>query len=157
MNDGDKIQFMNLSNKYSVAKDLWSRNSLKYIEHVRNALNNIDLENITIEEAVTVCQIVNTNAFENGVCLKISRFNHSCLANAEHFWNEDLKTRDVRAIKNIKEGEEICLNYQATSSYLTRAERQKNILELSQVSCHCVACKRYEDCYKIGHYRGDLT
>ena len=140
MNDRDKIQFMNLSNKYSVAKNLWTTNSLKYMAHVKDALNNLDLENINFEDAVKVCQVVNTNAFDNGVCLKISRFNHSCFANAEHFWNEDLKTRDVRAIKNIKEGEEICLNYQASSSYLTRAERQKNILELFHFSCHCVAC-----------------
>jgi hypothetical protein len=32
------------------------------------------------------------------------------------------------------------LNYQATSSYLTRAERQKNINQLFHFSCHCVAC-----------------
>ena len=162
MKQTDKDIFMKLFNKFSVNERLLSVTSLKYIEHAKNALENMDLVDISMEEAIAVCQRVNTNAFDNGVCLNISRFNHSCLANAEHFWNDDLETRDVRAIKNIKEGEEIFLNYQASSSYLTRAERQKNIIEGFHFSCHCVAwdlpeteinqldmkCLRYEELVK---------
>ena len=69
---------------------------------------------------------------------KVSRFNHSCCANAEHFWNEDLQAREVtalkknmrrkyilvegevyhlqvRSIKAIDEGEEVTLNYRSLS------------------------------------------
>ena len=144
MKQTDKDSFMKLFNKFSDDERLLSVTSLKYMEHMKNALENMDLSDISMEEAIAVCQIVNTNAFDNGVCLNISRFKHSCLANAEYVWNDDLETRDVRAIKNIKEGEEICLNYQATSSYLTRAERQKNILEGFHFSCQCVACELTE-------------
>ena len=68
---------------------------------------------------------------------KVSRFNHSCCANAEHFWNEDLQAREVtavkymgrkfilvlvkgevyhwqvRSIKAINEGDEVTLNYRS--------------------------------------------
>ena len=64
------------------------------------------------EIAVKVVEIKETNSFHNGVCLRMSRskfllynqtetdlllcrFNHSCRANAEHFWNEDLQAREV--------------------------------------------------------------
>ena len=49
--------------------------------------------------ALKVIQIAETNGFHNGVCLEMSRFNHSCVSNAEYFWNEDRNTRDIRAIK----------------------------------------------------------
>ena len=51
--------------------------------------------------ALKVLQIVDTNGFHNGVCLEMSRFNHSCVSNAEYFWNEDVNARDVRAIKYV--------------------------------------------------------
>ena len=56
--------------------------------------------------ALKVIQITETNRFHNGVCLEMSRFNHSCVSNAEYFWNEDRNTRDVRAIKYVH----ICSN-----------------------------------------------
>ena len=137
MNKEDKDLFMKLSNKFSIDKNLWSSNSIEYMDHINRTIN---LVKIPSENTVEICQLVNTNTFDNGVCLNISRLNHSCLANAEHFWNEDTNTRDVRAIKKIKKGEEICLNYQATISFLPRAVRQTNILKLFHFSCHCVAC-----------------
>ena len=51
--------------------------------------------------ALKVIQITETNRFHNGVYLEMSRFNHSCVSNAEYFWNEDRNTRDVRAIKYV--------------------------------------------------------
>ena len=49
--------------------------------------------------AQKVIQIIDTNGFHNGVFLESSRFNHSCVSNAEQFWNEDVNRRDVRAIR----------------------------------------------------------
>ena len=51
------------------------------------------------EIAQKVIQIIDTNGFHNGAFLEMSRFNHSCSSNAEHFWNVDSNTRDARAIK----------------------------------------------------------
>ena len=51
--------------------------------------------------ALKVIQITETNRFHNGVYLEMSRFNHSCASNGEYFWNEDLNTRDVRAIRYV--------------------------------------------------------
>jgi hypothetical protein len=31
--------------------------------------------------------------------LIMSRFNHACVSNAEYFWNEDVKARDITAIR----------------------------------------------------------
>ena len=49
--------------------------------------------------AQKVIQITDTNGCHNGVFLEVSRFNHSCVSNAEQFWNEDVNARDVRAIR----------------------------------------------------------
>ena len=53
----------------------------------------------TEDIAQKVIQIIDTNGFHNGVFLESSRFNHSCVSNAEQFWNEDVNARDVRAIR----------------------------------------------------------
>ena len=60
---------------------------------------------ISNERAFRVWSIYTTNAFMNGVCLNMSRFNHSCRSNADHFWIDDTNTRDVRAARKIKKGD----------------------------------------------------
>ncbi len=48
---------------------------------------------------------------DNGIFLELSRFNHSCMPNAEFHWNSVLKKQEVRAIKDIRQDEEVTLCY----------------------------------------------
>lgn len=46
------------------------------------------------------------------LCLRISRANHDCNANADHWYDETFKVVILFAQRDILEGEEICINYQ---------------------------------------------
>lgn len=46
------------------------------------------------------------------LCLRISRANHDCKANADHWYDETFKVVILYAQRDIAEGEEICINYQ---------------------------------------------
>ena len=48
------------------------------------------------ELAAKIWGIFNTNAFENGVCMNLSRVNHSCSPNSEFVWNNELLTQELR-------------------------------------------------------------
>ena len=98
----------------------------------------VSLGDIDLETAVQVYQICNTNTFDNGVFLKMSRFNHSCVANAEYFWNEKENVREIRSISNIAEGEEITIRYIGTEVLDTNERRKK--LAYYLFNCKCPAC-----------------
>ena len=75
----------------------------------------------------------------------MSRFNHSCAANAEHFWNKKENVREIRSISNIAEGEEITIRYIGTGFLDTNQRR--NLLEYRYLfNCKCPACSiSYEE------------
>ena len=67
-----------------------------------------------------------TNVYEMGLCLKTSRFNHSCVSNAQVYWNEKYETRDIRAVSKIKAGEEITVRYGSSNLEMKKFKiRQK--------------------------------
>jgi hypothetical protein len=99
---------------------------------------------ISKDQASEVLQIYCTNSFHNGVCLKMSRFNHSCRSNAQYFWNVDTHTRDIRAMRKIKQGEEITVNYQEVHCTATKEERQTLLKKAWNFDCHCKACDATE-------------
>ena len=74
-------------------------------------MSKLTISGLSKEKAFEVWAIHSTNGFHNGVCLKMSRFNHSCRPNAQYFWNDDTNTRDLRALRKIKEGKEITVSY----------------------------------------------
>ena len=92
-----------------------------------------------------VYQICATNTFDNAVFLKMSRFNHSCAANAEHFWNQKENVREIRSISNIAEGEEITIRYIGTG-FLDTNERRNRLEFRYLFNCKCPACSiSYEE------------
>jgi hypothetical protein len=99
---------------------------------------------ISKDQASKVWNIYCTNSFHNGVCLKMSRFNHSCCSNAQYFWNVDTHTRDIRAMRKIKQGEEITVNYQEVNWAATKEERQTLLKKAWNFDCHCKACDATE-------------
>ena len=50
-------------------------------------MSKVTVSRMSKEKAFKVRAIHSTNGFRNGVCIKMSRFNH-------YFWNADTRTRD---------------------------------------------------------------
>ena len=144
MGEEEKKEYLKLSNKYTHDIELVSEKSKMIMKSVKTILTRMTLTNNSPEFAERIYQICATNAFHNGVCLKMSRFNHSCVPNAEYFWNSDTETRDLRAIRNIHEDEEITVTYLGTEM-MTREERRQSLLENYSFWCCCVACDISEE------------
>ena len=51
-----------------------------------------------------ICGVYHTNAFDMGLGLQSSRFNHSCSANANMCWNEDEGKLEIVAVTDINQG-----------------------------------------------------
>ena len=59
-----------------------------------------------------ICGVYHTNAFDMGLGLQSSRFNHSCSANANMCWNEDEGKLEIVAVTDINQGLELTLFFQ---------------------------------------------
>jgi len=78
---------------------------------------------------------------DNGLFLKISRFNHSCVPYAEFMWNEEKRMQEIRAIRDIPEGEEITICYfTLLVGARSQKERKEYLLSHYGFPCDCVAC-----------------
>ena len=76
-------------------------------------LNSIEANKEKAEEMVKIFNIYGSNAFLNGVYLKMSRLNHSCRPNAEICSDSDVsKPLNLRAMSKIEAGEEIFISYE---------------------------------------------
>ena len=85
------------------------------------------------------------------VFLTISRFNHSCAANAEFRWNSALGKGCIHVERHVAAGEEICFNYGVCG---TRAERQRHLRERFRFECDCDLCVTEGQGANRGHGQG---
>jgi len=77
----------------------------------------------------------------NGLFLKISRFNHSCRPLAEFSWNPVRKKQEVRVVRPIKSGTEITVSYFShIVAAQNRASRKKYLQNYYGFPCDCLAC-----------------
>ncbi|XP_072026127.1 protein-lysine N-trimethyltransferase SMYD5-like [Amphiura filiformis] len=68
--------------------------------------------------------------------------NHSCVANAEVRFNDGNSTLTVVALRDIEEGQEICINYlDECTRESSRHSRQKFLRENYLFECDCDKCK----------------
>ena len=116
----------------------------QHFSALQDVVKKMQTLNMTQEEALKVIAIMDTNGFHNGVCLKMSRFNHSCQPNAQYFWNEDTNTRDMRTLKKIKQGEEITVSY-INSLVFSREERYAYLKDRYNFDCRCEDCDLTEE------------
>ena len=93
MEPRDQRELLRLFNLYSKPESEWSASMLKELKDCEeDAGGDLDsISEVSRETALQVWQIWLTNAYDNGVFLKLSRFNHSCRPNTEYFWNTDLE------------------------------------------------------------------
>ena len=88
-----------------------------------------------------------TNAFAAGedqsvLCLRASRFNHSCSPNARHSWHAPSKTFRIYALRPIAAGDEILVCYISGRNVYgsTRAQRQARLKHKLAFTCACTVC-----------------
>ena len=74
--------------------------------------------------------------------LEVSRFNHSCSANALIAWKEETQSYQIRTVSKIEAGEEICINYLCGKSMFMKnvKTRQRRLLVDWGFECECILC-----------------
>ncbi|KAI0070833.1 SET domain-containing protein [Panus rudis PR-1116 ss-1] len=93
--------------------------------------------------------IINTNAIPlgalpgfsgmvGGVCLELSRINHSCCPNVTHRFDLQSFSVEARAIRPIARGTELFIPYVHILD--SRAERQKDLRSKYGFTCTCPSC-----------------
>lgn len=79
-----------------------------------------------------------------GIFLKASQLNHSCVPNAYFDFNEKFGPQGhltVYAIHDIRLGQEIVINYRQGDCYKTRPERKQILKDAYEFTCTCRACE----------------
>ena len=144
MEKNSKEDYLKLSNKFKmVDPNLYSKEKIEKVlpewnETFQRDFSVLNLGDLDVETAVQVYQIFDTNTFHKGVFLKMSRFNHSCVPNADYFWNDKENVIEIRSISNIAEEEEITINYGGIEVFDTK-ERRENLCRY-YFHCICPAC-----------------
>ncbi|KAF2970157.1 hypothetical protein GQX73_g3464 [Xylaria multiplex] len=90
------------------------------------------------------------NNFDNGqegsaLFLRAARFNHSCDPNVSYECEEDPNRWVAIAYRDIKKGEELCINYIPT--YLTTDRRRRATNTMWGFNCECTRCLGGVDAY----------
>ena len=88
-------EYLQLANKYDEHPSQWSEYSRQLFVIKQEQMQGLGLTALSEETANRVWQIKETNSFQNGVFLKIARFNHSCCPNAEFSWIQKIGRREV--------------------------------------------------------------
>ena len=95
MSDDLQYEYLQLANKYDEHPSQWSEYSRQLFAIKQEQVQGLELTALSEETANRVWQIQETNSFQNGVFLKIARFNHSCCPNAEFSWVQKIGRREV--------------------------------------------------------------
>jgi hypothetical protein len=72
-----------------------------------------------------------------GIFLQGSRFNSSCVPNVNNYWNEEKGVIKFHALRDITEGEELCICYGDLFTSRTMRQRWQTGFGFE---CHCPAC-----------------
>ncbi|KAF8448637.1 hypothetical protein BDZ91DRAFT_751801 [Kalaharituber pfeilii] len=105
----------------------------------------------------TNCFGLGVRAVESGVFEECSRFNHSCIPNANHTWNLKSREMEIRAIKDIEQGAEITICYLSTKeSFQPHRVRQAILQQRYRFLCNCPGCTEPESIANDG-YRAQVS
>ena len=80
---------------------------------------------------------------DSGVFVTMSRINHSCMPNAEHYFSDKDKVKRVFACRDIQAGEEICIAY-IDSFTVPTSQRRQQLQARYGINCRCAACLQPE-------------
>ena len=119
---------------------------MEVVKNWKQEISKIEQNSEKAEEIFKICAIYSTNFFPSGLHIKSSRFNHSCKENAASIimLNGD---HQIRAICNIKAGEEIYITYNMDlfSAFRKKEFRQMSLLMGWLFECSCDLCKNGVD------------
>ncbi|KAI0326126.1 SET domain-containing protein [Cubamyces sp. BRFM 1775] len=73
-----------------------------------------------------------------GIFLLAARLNHSCQPNLARWWDEGAQRMTFRALRDIAEGDELCMNYVDVLG--TKAQRMEELRTAFGFECVCEAC-----------------
>merc|ERR1711874_589364 len=110
------------------------------VKMIRHFLMKIETDQDKTEKILKIVVIYLTNTFDGGLCIKSSRLNHSCFPNAV------IGGSEIWATYDIKEGQEITINYQAGGflGMRKRKYRQKILNDNWNFTCSCDLCKKQD-------------
>ena len=168
MNKADQLEFMTLCNIYDfqefsldrkrIMAEMMREKSLEIdvdlnhsidkmiVEKVKSEIEIFEKDPEKAEKILKICNIFGTNNFSDGVAgcgvaIRTARFNHSCKPNATALIMENGQNQ-IRAIKDIKAGEEINICYLGGFRILrNRKFRQNNLFYTWHFVCSCNLCK----------------
>jgi len=163
MNKADQLEFMTLCNIYDfqefsldkkrIMAEMMREKSLEIdvdlnhsidmmiVETVKSEIKKFEKDPEKAEKILKICSIFGTNYFSDGVAIKTSRFNHSCKPNATALKMANGQNQ-IRAIKDIKAGEEINICYLGGFNILRNKKfRQNNLFYTWHFVCSCNLCK----------------
>ena len=163
MNKADQLEFMTLCNIYDFQEfsldkkrimaemmeidvDLNHSIDKMIVETVKSEIEKFEKDQEKAEKILKICNIFGTNNFSDGVAgcgvaIKTARFNHSCKPNATALIMTNGQNQ-IRAIKDIKGGEEINICYLGGFNILRNKKfRQINLFYTWHFVCSCNLCK----------------
>lgn len=102
-----------------------------------------------LEDALSLFAVLQTNEFlvEGNVALYplLSLLNHSCIPNCVTVGTSgNLAKRQLLAVTNIREGEQLFIDYNSSLSSLLKYEDRKALCAQRQFTCCCPKCLRKE-------------
>jgi len=150
MNKSDQKEYMLLHNKYDDMHvlPLHVRNTMK--SEILSMEARIRLtfghEAKKVERILKIYNIYESNCFDDGLSIKTSRFNHSCQPNAA-FVVMEFDQDEIRAISDIKKGEEITISYLDGYDFYMRNRRirQSILFQNWFFVCSCDVCENEDD------------
>ena len=156
MGKADQLEFMTLRNKCINIQDYQNRKEdiEKGLEDLKFEIGKFEQDPEKAEEVLKICCIYlsnrwNPNLSESGLRLKTARFRHSCKANAKTIVSLADDLGQVRAISNIKAGQEILVNYISENDqfigFRNRKHRQKILFDGWFFVCSCDLCENDAD------------
>ena len=158
MGKADQLEYMTLRNKcinFQDYQNFISKEDFdKSLEDLRFEVSKFEHDPEKAEKVLKICCIYLTNRWnpnrsESGLMIKTSRFRHSCKPNAKTVVNADHDLGQVRAISNIKAGQEIHVNYNSENDqfigFRNRKHRQKILFHGWFFVCSCDLCENDVD------------
>jgi len=149
MSESDKLEYMSLHDKYDNMEVLPSYSQLLMKQELLDMKSRISfIFGEETEKVLKIYRIYESNCFDDGVSIKASRLNHSCNANTSFVVLDNVPDQ-IRAISNIKQGEEITINYLSASDFsmMNREFRQASLLKAWHFICSCDLCENGPDNY----------
>ena len=92
-----------------------------------------------LEAAADLHYGVERGSRKSAVYALACRFNHACTPNSHVAWNPRLRQQTIHALRDIRDGEELTVNYLAELSMPT-AHRQQRLRDGFGFECTCATC-----------------